>query len=67
MRDVYLCYDPISSGFIGKLPDIPRIMPVKVRQDASCTRTSIIQSGSATAGIRAGKYTPDGTINLNKI
>ena len=31
------------------------------------TRTGVIQTGSATAGIRAGKYTPDGTTNLRKI
>ena len=31
------------------------------------TRTGVIQTGSTTAGIRAGKYTPDGTTNLRKI
>ena len=30
MHDVYLCYDPISSGFIGILPDRPMIIPVEV-------------------------------------
>ena len=32
-----------------------------------CTLTSVTQTDSATAGIRAGKYTPDGTTNLRKI
>ena len=32
-----------------------------------CTLTGVTQTGSATAGIRAGKYTPDGTTNLRKI
>ena len=31
MRDVYLCYDLISSGFIEILPDRPMIIPVEVR------------------------------------
>ena len=30
VRDVYLCYDPISSGFIGILPDRPMIILVEV-------------------------------------
>ena len=67
MRDVYLCYDPISSDFIGILPDRPMVIPVEVRLDVQCTKTGIIQTGSATAGIRAGKYTPDGTTNLRKV
>ena len=33
VRDVYLCYGPISSGFIGILPDRPMIMSIKVRLD----------------------------------
>ena len=26
-----MCYDPVSSGFIGILPDRPMIIPVEVR------------------------------------
>ena len=30
MRDVYLCYDPVSSGFIGILPEGPLVILVEV-------------------------------------
>ena len=67
MRDVYLCYDRIFSGYIGMLPDRPIIIPVEVRLNIQRNRTSVTQTDSATAVIRASKYTPDGTTNLRKI
>ena len=67
MRDVYLCYDPISSGYIGILPEGPITILVEVRLGVWCTRTGIFQTGSATAGIRAGKYTLDSTTNFRKV
>ena len=33
VRDIYLCYDRIFSGYIGMLLDRPRIIPIKVRLD----------------------------------
>ena len=50
MRDVYLCYDLISSGFIGILPDKPIIIPVEVWLDVYCTQIGVIQAGSTTRG-----------------
>ena len=67
VQDIYLCYDQIFSGYIGILPDRPRIIPIKVRLVVLCTWFGIIQNGSTTAGIKAGKYTPGGTTNLRKI
>jgi len=32
-RDIYLWYNPISSGYIGILPEGPMIIPVEVRLD----------------------------------
>ena len=49
------------------LPDRPRIIPIKVRLVVLCTCSGIIQNGSTTASIRAGKYAPDGRTNLRKI
>ena len=66
VRDIYLCYDQIFSGYIGMLPDRPMIIPVMVCLDVQRTLAGITQSGSATAGIRVGMYTPDGTTNLRK-
>ena len=43
------------------------IIPVKVCLDVQRTLAGVIQSGSGTAGIRAGKYTLDGTTNLRKV
>jgi len=31
VRDVYLCYDPVSSGFIGILPNRPVIIPIELQ------------------------------------
>ena len=67
VRDIYLCFDRIFSGFIGMLPNRPMIIPIKVRLDVQRTLAGIIQNGSATTGIRAGKYTPDGTTNFRKV
>ena len=33
VRDVYLCYEPIFSGYIGMLPEGPVIIPVEVLLD----------------------------------
>ena len=43
------------------------IMLVEVRLGVQCAQTGVIRTGSATAGIRAGKYTHDDTTNLRKI
>ena len=43
------------------------IIPAKVLLDVQCTRTGVILTGSATAGIRAGKCTYDDTTNLKKV
>ena len=67
MRDVYLWFDRIFSGFIRMLPDRPAIIPVDVLLDVECTRTSVIQTSSTTDSIRASKYTLDGTTNLRKV
>ena len=64
MRDVYLHYDPISSGYIGILPEGPLVILDEVFETLKLV---YFQSGSATASIRVGKYTPNGTTNLRKI
>ena len=33
VRDVYLCYDPIFSGYIGMLLEEPVIIPIEVLLD----------------------------------
>ena len=44
--------------------DVPWLAPKEKEEEQEDTKTGVSQSGSVIAGIRAGKYTPDGTTNL---
>ena len=66
VREVYLCYDRIFSGFIGILPDRPMIIPIKVRLIVWCTWSGVIQNGSATvARIIAGQIRDKGGLKAH--
>jgi hypothetical protein len=56
VRDVYLCYNPISSGFIGKLPDRPMNIPVEVRSALELVYFKLVLPQLAAAARREWRW-----------